>query len=92
MIFHVFTVLDNRSHIHSPPFLTRHTGEAVRSFTELVNDERSSVSKYPADFQLIQIATFNDELGVFQNIEPVYLGAADQYKRTNPQLKLLQDS
>lgn len=92
MTFHVFTILDNKSHVHSPPFQTRHTGEAIRMFTDLCNDDRSTVSKYPADFQLVQIATFNDELGVYQNIDPIYLGTADQYRRPSQQLQLLKDN
>lgn len=89
MTLFVFSILDNKSHLYSPPFYCRHTGEALRNFTELVNDERSSVSKYPSDYQLVQVATFNDEDGHFDPIKHVHLGTADQYKKPSPQLQLL---
>lgn len=91
MIFNVYSILDGKSHVYSPPFLSRHTGEALRSFTDLVNDERSTVSKYPGDFQLVQVATFDDELGTFIECKPVFLGTADQYQKPSAQLSLLKD-
>lgn len=89
MTFHVFSILDNKSHLYSPPFLSRHTGEAIRSFTDLVNDERSSVSKYPGDYQLVMLGEFDDEAGMFINQKQVFLGGADQYKKPATQLSLL---
>jgi hypothetical protein len=89
VIFNVYSILDSKSHVYSPPFLSRHTGEALRSFTDLVNDDRSTVSKYPGDFQLVQISTFDDELGVFMEVKPVFLGTAEQYQKPSAQLSLL---
>lgn len=89
MTYLVFSILDTKSHLYGPPFYSRHTGEALRNFTELVNDDRSTVSKYPSDFQLVQLAEFNDEDGVFNPIKPIYLGAGDQYAKPSAQLQLL---
>jgi len=87
----VFTILDNKSHLYGPPFYARHTGEALRNFTELVNDERSMPSRYPADFQLVNIAEFDDEDGTFTPIKPVFLGSGDQYQKPTAQLSLLAE-
>jgi hypothetical protein len=88
----VFSILDTKSHLFGPPFYCRHTGEAVRNFTELVNDERSMPSKYPGDYQLVHLSNFNDEEGTFDVIKPVYFGAGDQYRRPSAQLQLLKDA
>lgn len=89
MIYNVYSILDSKSHLYGPPFYCRHTGEALRNFTELVNDDRSTVSKYPGDFQLVQVAIFDDELGTFQLIKHIHLGAGDQYAKPKAQLSLL---
>lgn len=92
MTYNVYSILDVKSHLYGPPFYSRHTGEALRNFTELVNDDRSSVSKYPSDFQLVQVATFNDEDGLFSPIKHIHLGAGDQYRKPSAQLELLPTS
>jgi len=88
MTYLVFSIFDSKSHLYGPPFYSRHTGEALRNFVELVNDDRSTVSKYPGDFQLVQLASFDDESGVFSPSTPVYLGAGDQYAKPKQQLPL----
>lgn len=89
MTYLIFSILDVKAHLFGPPFYSRHTGEALRNFTELVNDDRSTVSKYPADFQLVQLGTFNDEDGSFTTIKPIYMGSGDQYENPKTQLQLL---
>lgn len=89
MTYLVFSILDNKSHLFGPPFYSRHTGEALRNFTELVNDDRSTVSKYPADFQLVQVASFDDEDGTFSPSKHIFLGSGDQYQKPSAQLSLL---
>lgn len=59
----VFTVRDSKAEIYSPPFYSKTHGEAERNFRELANDQKSMVSKYPQDFDLYFLGTYDDSVG-----------------------------
>lgn len=81
MILQVFSVFDSKAKVYSQPFYSINAGVAVRSFTDLVNDPGSSVHRYPEDFTLFQIATFDDARGVVVPLpEHFNLGLAAAFK------------
>lgn len=59
----IFTVYDSKVEAYLTPFTMRTLGEAVRAFTELVNDPKTQFNKYPGDYTLFEIATFNLDTG-----------------------------
>jgi len=59
MITKVFTVYDVKVEAYLQPFYCQSKGEAVRSFTEAANDSASNIGKYPADFTLFEIGSFD---------------------------------
>lgn len=63
----VFTLLDTKSGVHSPPFFMAHTGQAVRACQDLGADRGTSVGRHPADFMLVQLGTWDDQNGQFSN-------------------------
>lgn len=80
MIHYVFSVLDVKSDLYGPPFYQAAVGQAIRAFTELANDERSSVSKYPGDYKLVQLGAFDDVTGRFEQLRDFQsFGMASDY-------------
>lgn len=61
----VCAVRDLKADTFSSPFCEASEGTAVRAFQEAVNDPQTMLSKYPADFELVRLGTFDDETAVF---------------------------
>lgn len=59
----VFSIRDSKAEIYNQPFFNKSHGEAERNFQMLIADEKSMVSKYPEDFDLYFIGTYDDESG-----------------------------
>jgi len=71
------------------PFLVPHAGAALRSWEEIVNDGQSVMSKYPADFTLFELGSFDSDTGKFdQHENPVNMGQAVNFKKVAPQGEL----
>lgn len=70
MKLYVYTVLDKAVGSFLPPFYCRAPGEAVRSFTEAVNGDKSNFSKYPDDFTLFCLGVWDDADAQFVLSEP----------------------
>lgn len=65
MILKVFAMHDSKAEVYYQPFFLATTGLAIRTFTDLANDVKTQVGKYPADITLFQIADYDDNTGVF---------------------------
>lgn len=63
MLVQIFSVYDIKSKSFGQPFYSLTRGTAIRSFTDLVNDPQTSINKYPDDFTLFEIGTFDDNSG-----------------------------
>lgn len=57
----IFTVHDSKAEAYLPPFYMKTKGEALRAFETTVKDENSQFNKYPADYTLVELGTFNEE-------------------------------
>lgn len=81
MVLKVFTVYDSKAEAFLRPFFMRSQGEAIRAFSELVNDGKSEFSKYPGDYTLFWISEYNEEDGTFNNtMTKQNLGTALEHK------------
>lgn len=65
MILHVVAIRDEAVGSFSTPFFTRSTGEAVRGFSDAVNNPDTPYNKHAKDFSLWLLATFDDNGGSF---------------------------
>lgn len=63
MILKVYTIRDTKGEVYNTPFFNLTHGEAERNFRGLVNDEKSTVNKYPEDFDLYYIGEFDNQSG-----------------------------
>lgn len=66
----VCAVIDRAMQSFAQPMFFPTTGIAVRSFSDAVNtpDANSNLNKHPDDFELWQLATFDDVEGQFDQV------------------------
>lgn len=84
MILQVFSVYDVKSDLYGTPFFMASRGQAIRAFSDLVNDTQSQVNRYPDDFVLRVIGSFSDGSGELSAVEkPENLGFARDYLKTD---------
>nr|AVQ10284.1 DNA binding protein VP5 [Gokushovirinae environmental samples] len=74
----VFTVRDEKVHLFLPPFYARNKGEAVRSFGDAARNKEHNFAKYPEDFTLYELGTFDDEDGTFTLAMPIRLASVSE--------------
>lgn len=81
-ILKVYSVKDAKVGAFMAPFFMRSKGEAIRAFTDLVNDPQSMVAKHPEDYCLYEIGTWDEELGKILSIPLDSLGLATDFMRS----------
>lgn len=64
----VFSVFDAKARTFSPPHLFTAKGIALRTFSDMVTDEKTTISKHPIDFYLYYLGTFNETSGLFVSV------------------------
>lgn len=60
----LYAIYDRKAEYYLPVFPARGDAEAWRMFTETVVKSETPISQYPADFDLVRVATINLETGV----------------------------
>lgn len=63
MKMNLYCVRDIKVNAYMQPFSMQTDAHAMRAFTELVKDKNTTVSKYPADFNLHCLGKFDDSDG-----------------------------
>lgn len=82
MIVKMFCIYDSKAEAYMQPFFFQATGLAIRAFEDLVRDDKSNISKYPQDFTLFELGTFDDQTAKLDlYVTPMSLGVALQYKK-----------
>ena len=88
MIHKIYTIFDSKALVFGNIFIQKTNGEAIRSFSEVANDPQSAICKYPEDFCLMEIGTFDDTKGQLTSLNaPINLGLAQEFKRAPRQLQ-----
>lgn len=78
----IYSIRDIKAGSYSEPFLAKTHGEAERSFTELVRDPKTLVSKYAEDYSLVQIGSFDHNKGQIKTLDmPLHLAEAANIKQ-----------
>nr|WAE43833.1 MAG: nonstructural protein [Microviridae sp.] len=79
-MLYVFAVRDVKAECYNTPFFSPTRGLAIRMFSEACSDERTSLKKYPHDFTLFEIGSFDCSKGAGTFLEhPVHLCCADEF-------------
>ena len=79
MILKAFCLLDMKAGAFATPFFMHHDAQAVRAVTELGQDLNTTVGRYPSDFALCWIGTFDDASGVLTPSGIINLGTVGRF-------------
>lgn len=61
----LYTIYDNTTKLYSAPFLDINNGSAMRGIQDLMNRDPNHIwTKFPDNFTLINIGTYDDTKGV----------------------------
>lgn len=79
MISKMYSVYDVKSKLYQVPFHSHNDGHAIRCFTDMVRHEKSHLSRYPEDFILFNVGSFDDESGVISPLSrPIQIIVASE--------------
>lgn len=67
----LYSILDEKAGTFCPPFVCVSNGVAVRQLMDLVQDEKTTISKYPEDFSLYFVGDFADDTGLLLPLDSV---------------------
>lgn len=76
MKVNLYAVQDVKAHRFNPPFSGQSHVEAMRAFAQPCQNPESLWNKYPEDFSLFHIGTFDDESAQVESILPAFLSSA----------------
>lgn len=62
----MFAIKDAKLNAFMQPFAMSTRGQAIRAFSDQVNDAGTFSSKHPEDFTLYEIAVYNDETAAME--------------------------
>lgn len=69
MVQKVYSIRDAKAEYFTQPFFKKTHGEAERDFTMLCQDEKSSINKFPEDYDLYFIGEYDDQSGKMSPLE-----------------------
>lgn len=72
----IYTVYDKAVNAYLPPFFSRARGEALRTFTDAVNDAKHQFNKHASDYVLVHLGEYDDSSGLFDCGEPARVVSA----------------
>ena len=70
MIQNIYAIYDEKAEAYNAPFPLATDGLAKRSFEMACTNPSTDLYKYPGDFKLYCIATWDDNKGTFENVVP----------------------
>lgn len=80
MIHQVLSVFDMKARAFAAPFYVPAVLVGVRSFTAACRDPESLLFKFPGDYALFHLGSFDDLVGVFSQLpQPENLGLAANF-------------
>lgn len=65
----IYSIRDAKAEYFTQPFFKKTHGEAERDFTQLVNDDKSSIAQFPEDFDLYYLGDYDTETGKMTPID-----------------------
>lgn len=79
MIHQVLAVFDEKAEAFAQPFFQQSDVLALRAFQAAVRDSESLLNKFPRDYSLYKLGTYDDSTGRFENLDrPSLLASALQ--------------
>lgn len=70
----IFSLFDKKSAHFGKPIIAPHHAPLIREFSEAVNDDKSTFSKFPSDFDLYEIGDFDHITGqITPQTNPIHI-------------------
>lgn len=80
MIKPMYTLYDEKAQAYATPFTSPNLFTALRSFHAAKNDPQTDIYRFPNDFTLYEIGSFDDSTGFLTALNcPVNHGKATQF-------------
>lgn len=76
MKYGIFTVFDKKLAAYMQPFFSPNTSTAIRAFADACQEPNSAFGKHPEDYNLVQIAEYEDQTAVIEPGNPVTIAEA----------------
>lgn len=73
MVLYCFCLMDNKAGFFGQPFMFPSRGQAVRAIQDLVADPTTMAGKHPADFNLFEVGTWDDQTGRYTDQIPEHI-------------------
>lgn len=70
MKLQAFSIYDTAAKAFNRPFFQNTKGQAIRGFSDAVNDESTELWKHPEDYILFELGEFDDSDGSFLPMNP----------------------
>lgn len=85
----IFTVYDTKAEAYLTPFYLKTKGLAVREITTCVNNPEHQFAKYPHDYVLFHLGTYDEDTATHHlNKAPMSMGVCVEYQETQPESQL----
>ena len=81
MIHKVYSIYDSKAEVYTLPYFSKMEAEAIRYFSNWVNDPNHQFGKNPEDYTLFYIGEYDDNLGTFEQSHQESKGVGIQYIR-----------
>lgn len=82
MIVKIYGIYDRKAMFYKYPSFQRSETEARRSLDIGVNTVGTEINRFPTDFELCEVGTFDDEVGVITpHLKPIIVCSAAEYVR-----------
>ncbi len=69
MIKFAYCIVDRKAGLYNNPVFYLRDGQAVRDFQTLCSDRQTMIGRYPDDFALYCVGSFDDEIGKFTSLD-----------------------
>lgn len=82
MILNAYSVFDEKAFAFLPPWFCMTDAVALRHFTQAARDGNTDIGRFPEDYKLFRLGTFNDTSGTIgaEPSGPVFLALASTVK------------
>jgi hypothetical protein len=102
MMLKCFSIYDEKAKAFLPPFYLPQEGMAIREFASAANDPDTNIGKYPQDYTLFTLGTFDDENGAIhvtkqsigngvEYVQPQLADSMEQVREISNGASILED-
>ena len=75
----VYAVFDIKSNLFSSPHHLQSNGVAIRSFSQACEDQQTEFNKFPEDYSLYHLGSFDIESGLLDPETPKQIANASEF-------------